>query len=334
MNALSVIICTHNPRADYLTRTLDALKAQTLPKEKWELLLIDNASKEPLSQTRDLSWHPNARHIREDELGLTPARMRGIREAAAEVLVFVDDDNLLRTDYLENALKLTVSHPWVAAFGGNMIGEFESEPESCIRGVLHELTLGEVKEEVWARYAKVKDIYFGPAGAGMVIRKMVATYYAEMSASDPLRHGLDRKGASLISAGDVDMALCSCVLGFAVGRFPQLYLTHLIPSTRLQRDYLLRLIEAKMLSSVILQFIWDGTLPMVSSPSQPQEHPSRSEKIFRAYQALRQRFKAKPSAPKPEDDTKLFEEEVKRASLRGVLRGAEILNNHRNGTAK
>src|SRR5471030_1526734 len=141
---LSVIICTHNPRPDYLTQTLDALKAQTLPKEQWELLLIDNASKEPLANSWDLSWHPHARHIREDELGLTPARMRGIQEAAAEVLVFVDDDNLLATGYLENALKLTISHPWVAAFGGNMIGEFETKPESCIEGVLHELSLGEV----------------------------------------------------------------------------------------------------------------------------------------------------------------------------------------------
>ena len=38
----SVIICTHNPRSDYLRRVLDALKAQTLLREQWELLLIDN----------------------------------------------------------------------------------------------------------------------------------------------------------------------------------------------------------------------------------------------------------------------------------------------------
>ena len=45
MISISAIICTHNPRPDYLRRVLDALKAQTLPKEQWELLLIDNASK-------------------------------------------------------------------------------------------------------------------------------------------------------------------------------------------------------------------------------------------------------------------------------------------------
>ena len=68
---------------------------QTLPKDHWELLVIDNAFDRVLASEWDLSWHPQARHIREDELGLTPARLRGIAEARGDVFVFVDDDNLL-----------------------------------------------------------------------------------------------------------------------------------------------------------------------------------------------------------------------------------------------
>ena len=49
---LSVVICTHNQRKDYLQRTLEALKAQTLPPAQWELLLIDNASDEKLSKSK------------------------------------------------------------------------------------------------------------------------------------------------------------------------------------------------------------------------------------------------------------------------------------------
>src|SRR3989337_147732 len=97
---LSVIICTHNPRPDYLRRALDALKAQTLPLEQWELLFIDNASRERLADLWDISWHPHARHVRESELGLTPARLRGIQESRGEVLVFIDDDNVLASDFL------------------------------------------------------------------------------------------------------------------------------------------------------------------------------------------------------------------------------------------
>src|SRR5277367_5769846 len=97
---ISVIVCTHNPRADYLRRTLDALREQNFPLNKWELLLIDNASEKPLAEVYDLSWHPQGRHVRELELGLTAARVRGIRESNGGLLVFVDDDNVLAPDYL------------------------------------------------------------------------------------------------------------------------------------------------------------------------------------------------------------------------------------------
>jgi glycosyltransferase involved in cell wall biosynthesis len=41
---ISAVICTHNPRRDYLERTLQALKSQTLPLPDWELVIVDNAS--------------------------------------------------------------------------------------------------------------------------------------------------------------------------------------------------------------------------------------------------------------------------------------------------
>ena len=92
---LSVIICCHNPRSDYLERVLEALQAQTLSTNNWELLVVDNASENPVSASHNISWHPNARHVREENLGLTRARLRGIAESKADLLVFVDDDNVL-----------------------------------------------------------------------------------------------------------------------------------------------------------------------------------------------------------------------------------------------
>jgi glycosyltransferase involved in cell wall biosynthesis len=93
----SVIICAHNPREASLRRTLEALGRQSLSKEEWELLVIDNASKEPLAPRFDLSWHPNARHMVENEVGLSPAWLRGMREARSDLLIFVDDDLMKRS---------------------------------------------------------------------------------------------------------------------------------------------------------------------------------------------------------------------------------------------
>jgi glycosyltransferase involved in cell wall biosynthesis len=311
MPEISVIICAHNPRRDYLSRTLDALKAQSLPREQWELLLIDNASKEPLANSLDLSWHPGGRHVLEKELGLTPARFRGIREAAGDVLVFVDDDNVLESDYLENALKLTQSHTFVGAFGGSITGDFETKPEPWADPVLPYLALYTVAREEWAFCFGTRAQFVVPCGAGMVIRKTVAGFYANRAANDPLRRGLDRKGASLASAGDIDMALCSCACGLAIGRFPQLRMTHIIPARRLQRDYLLRLYEESIFSDALLQFIWDTKyVPQVESPN-----PLRA--LYRVCKSLRNRLKNPVTAA--------FNDDLQKARLRGFRRAARII---------
>src|SRR6202034_2788555 len=96
---VSVIICSLNPRPEYLRRVLESLRAQTLPPDRWELVLVDNASREPLAGRWDLSWHPHGRHAREEELGLTPARLKGIAECRGEIVVFADDDNILAADF-------------------------------------------------------------------------------------------------------------------------------------------------------------------------------------------------------------------------------------------
>ena len=133
MLPVSVIICTHNPREDYLRRVLDALRAQTLPKEQWELLLVDNASHESLAGKWDLSWHPQARHLREEKTGLTHARLCGIAAAQGELLVFVDDDNVLRSDYLAACLKIASEHPHLGAWGGSCVAEYEIAPPEELR---------------------------------------------------------------------------------------------------------------------------------------------------------------------------------------------------------
>jgi len=71
---LTVAVCTHNPRAAFLARTLAALRAQTLASERWELLLIDNASSPPVAPAWPLIWH----HGRPD-----PGDARGPHRAAA-----------------------------------------------------------------------------------------------------------------------------------------------------------------------------------------------------------------------------------------------------------
>ena len=188
----SIIICAHNPRPAYLTRVLDALHAQTLPLAEWELLVIDNASTEPLAGRFDISWHPSGRHVREDELGLTPARLRGIGESKADVVIFVDDDNVLDVHYLATAVEIGQTWPILGAWGGHVEGEFEVEPAEWTKAYWIHLAIRPCINIRWSN--NPDDWESVPVGAGLCIRRRVAEIYVAELKVSVTRRKLDRTG--------------------------------------------------------------------------------------------------------------------------------------------
>lgn len=260
--ALSIIICTHNPRIEYFDRVLKALKAQTLPMEKWELLLIDNASVQPLCQKVDLNWHLNARHLREERLGLTPSRLCGIQAAQADTIIFVDDDNVLDADYLAIALQIGNQWPILGAWGGQAVAEFEEQPPDWTKPFWGKLAIREFNQDKWSNLIHQDETT--PYGAGLCVRRIVAEKYAELIRKDPKRSKLGRTGKSLSACEDIDLAHTACDNGLGTGIFSALKLTHLIPSNRLQEEYLLRLIEGLTYSVTILESFRGKTPPNYS----------------------------------------------------------------------
>ena len=255
---ISVIICTHNPRSDYFEKVLNALKAQTLSTAQWELLLVDNASALSLCETIDLGWHPHAHHIREEQLGLTPARLRGIKEAQAEVIVFVDDDNVLESDYLEIVLRISQEWPMLGAWGGQTIPEFEEQPPDWTEPYWGYLAIREFDRDKWSNLLHQNETT--PCGAGLCIRKVVANKYLKLAHNDPKRMNLGRKGKIILSGEDIDLAYTSSDLGLGMGLFTSLKLIHLMPASRLSEDYLLKVVKGSTYSQVILDSL-RGIIP-------------------------------------------------------------------------
>ena len=249
---------------------LEGLRRQTLPHENWELLLIDNASSELLSNEWDLSWHRHGRHIRENEIGLTPARLRGISEARGDLIIFVDDDNVLTPEYLEQSLVLANRYPFLGAMGGQVHAIYETEPDAAVKPYLWYLLDRRFDS---ARWGCDGDYHrYSPCGAGMIIRHTVALYYREQVNCDVRRRELGRRGTQLFSGEDSDMALCSHHLGLGNGLFPELLLHHLIPSTRLTPEFFIKVAGAGRFSDVLLRHLND--LPLQLSSHGPRKRIS------------------------------------------------------------
>lgn len=253
---ISVVICSHNPKEIYLERTFRSLEAQTLDRSEWELLLVDNNSREPLSGRWDLSWHVAGRHVREELPGLTPARIRGIAESAGDLLVFVDDDNVLSPDYLERANRLYLTQARLGAFGSGAIEpEFEVPPPRTLQSRLSLLALRTVPGPQLA--STRTETHSIPWGAGLCVRRTVAAAYAEVVKQ--LNMGaLDRCGNRLFCGGDDLFSFVASDAGLSFGIFPELRVTHLIAPDRLTEQYFIRLIHDHAYSHAILKYLLFG----------------------------------------------------------------------------
>jgi glycosyltransferase involved in cell wall biosynthesis len=260
----SVIICTHNPRSDYFARVLDGLRNQTLPLHKWELLIVDNASRLPLASSWDISWHPIARHTLESELGLAPARRRGIREASADLIIFVDDDNVLDETYLAEAIKIKHEWPSLGVWGsGSIRGDLEVELPETLRKHQSWLPLREVAAPRWSASCE-GPIPWGAGlcvlGAGLCVRKKVAIAYTQFCDQSSI-HITGRQGDTLSAGEDIEISWVCCSHGFGIGIFPELKLTHLIPQHRCSEDYFVRFVEGTCLSNFLLDYKWRHIIP-------------------------------------------------------------------------
>jgi hypothetical protein len=247
---LSVVICTHNPRPTYFAKCLEALRSQTIALSSWELVIVDNRSDNPLAERTDLAWHPCARVVREKTLGLTPARLRGIRESKGDLLVFVDDDNVLDPDFLETAQHIMEERPFLGSWSGQCRPAFEQPPPAWTRRYWGNLVIRKFDKDMWSNLPRLSQSM--PCGAGLCVRRKVAQHYLDLHESGKRSFQFDRNGKSLLSGGDNDLAACACDIGLGVGLIVSLKLTHLISPERLTEAYLVRLSEGIFFSAVVL----------------------------------------------------------------------------------
>lgn len=129
---ISVIIPTRN-RASLLSRALLSLEGQIFPRERFEVVVIDNGSTDGTADL--LTAHaidlPNLRAVFEPEPGLHAGRHRGLREAHGDVIVFIDDDVEATPTWLA-AIAECFADSQVVMVGGNNLPKFERAPPAWL----------------------------------------------------------------------------------------------------------------------------------------------------------------------------------------------------------
>lgn len=115
MIQLSVILSTYN-RSAMLLRCLDALEQQTLPRDAYEILVIDDHSPDDTPQhmakrVLQAEGHGLRYFWQEKNKGPGAARNVGIRNAVGEWILLLDDDILVQPDTLARHLAAHSAQP-------------------------------------------------------------------------------------------------------------------------------------------------------------------------------------------------------------------------------
>jgi glycosyltransferase involved in cell wall biosynthesis len=142
---VSVIIPVYND-IDGLTSCVDALAAQKLPQDRFEVIVVDNGPAFGLDERHArisdmLSRLSNSQVLHEQKPGSYSARNLGIGAAVGRVFAFTDADCVPEPSWLSCGLSYLDEHPEVAAAAGS-IKLFARDPESPTGAELYELRHG------------------------------------------------------------------------------------------------------------------------------------------------------------------------------------------------
>lgn len=173
---VSVIVVTHDGTA-HLPACLDALEALAYPADRFETLLVDNASPGALiASVRD--GHPGVEIVSsEANLGFAGGCNLGIAQARGEYLVLLNDDTRVEPGWLDALVAAAESDPHV----GICTSRIRLVQTSRDAPVLLQSTGAEVfvdgssrdrgeREVDTGQYAEVEEVFAG-CGASMLVRR-------------------------------------------------------------------------------------------------------------------------------------------------------------------
>ena len=121
--AISVIIPTCN-RPEQLTALLDSLKSQAGATDiSWELIIVDDASTSEVRQVyrRYLgAWKASPLQFCpiKTRSGVSRARNTGVKQSRGNILVFLDDDMVVDSRFLEETLHIHTDYPDILVVNG------------------------------------------------------------------------------------------------------------------------------------------------------------------------------------------------------------------------
>jgi glycosyltransferase involved in cell wall biosynthesis len=116
---VSVVVPTWN-RADLLAQTIDKIEHQTMARNSYDVIVIDNESTDHTQKVlgQKSRVYPNLKTFSQSKPGAAATRNVGIQAATGDIVLFIDDDIQAEPNLVEAHWQYHQRHPGSSIIGG------------------------------------------------------------------------------------------------------------------------------------------------------------------------------------------------------------------------
>lgn len=245
---ISIVIPTYN-RAKYLTKAIQSLVDQNMPKDIYEIIVVDNCSTDPTKEVvKQFSSMGNIVYIYEPTLGAPRARNTGWYNARGKYVAYLDDDAIAYPTWLDKIVEVfeTVT-PRPGCVGGRVEPIWEaSRPIWLSDSLLHGLAIIN-----WSDTPH----FLSDLSQEWLVSVNMAFPVEILKRLGGFTPSLDRVGSNLLSSGEVFLEKKIIETGYSCFYHPDVAVKHHIVKSRLNKSWFIRRYYWQGISDAAMQLI-------------------------------------------------------------------------------
>jgi glycosyltransferase involved in cell wall biosynthesis len=246
MYRISAAICTYN-RYDLLPQAIESLKKQSLPRDLYKILIIDNSPDFDYARQIKQQYEepPFIEYLIEKIPGLSNARNVAAKTCNTEFIAYMDDDAIASPDWLKNILAAFELFGENAAIVGGRVDPLWEIPRPSW---LDDSFLGYVSAIDWGGKTRIAKKHEWFAGTNIAFRTQ------EILDNGGFDVALGRNGSGSVLLGNEEISLFAQIKqkGKLAIYEPEAAVSHLVEKKRLTASWFRQRIAWQAVSDYIM----------------------------------------------------------------------------------
>lgn len=244
---ITLCICTYD-RYDLLPKAIESAAKQSLPREQFDVLVIDNSPDHKRARAfgEKFSSIANLNYVVEETPGLSNARNLAAELSRAPIIAFMDDDAIASQKWAEEILRaFEIFGPTTMIVGGKVDPIWSAPRPSWV----HDSMLGNLSVVDWGGETRLAGAHEWFAGTNISFRVKAILDHGGFSRT----LGRVGSGSSLLSNEEIQLIDKIRAKGGTLVYAPNAIVSHLVDTRRLTQAWFRKRLAWQALSDFMME---------------------------------------------------------------------------------